>query len=75
MSRFVVGDQLGNIKVLRHSPQEKSVDVKTVHHQETTPPSSVERLAINPSTSNDQTTVRANLRLYFGELKLIIKES
>jgi hypothetical protein len=58
MSRFLVGDQLGNIKVLRYSHQEKSVDIKTVHRQETTPASSVEHLAINYSTSNDQTTVR-----------------
>ena len=75
MSRFLVGDQLGNIKVLRYSHQEKRVDIKTVHQQETTPVSSVGHLAINSSTSNDQKTVRANSHYYFWELKLIIKES
>ena len=59
MSRFLLGDQLGNIKVLRYSPQKDGVDIKTVHHQETTPASSVECLAINSSTSDDQTTVAA----------------
>ena len=67
MSKFLVGDQLGNIKVLRYSHQEKSVDIKTVHHQETTV-CSIEYLAINSSTSNDQKTVRANPHYYFWEL-------
>jgi ribosome biogenesis protein NSA1 len=57
MSRFLLGDQLGSIKVLRYSPQENSIDVKTVYHQEITPASSVERLAINSSSSNDRITV------------------
>ena len=57
MSRFLLGDQLGNIKVLRYSPQENGVDIKTVY-QENAPASSVERLAIN---SGDSTRVRTNL--------------
>ena len=71
MSRFLLGDQLGNIKVLRYSPQKNSIDIKTVHHQEFTPASSVEHLAIN---SSNQTKVRANLH-YFWKLNLIISES
>ena len=74
MSRFLLGDQLGSIKVLRYSPENNSIDIKTVHHQEIVPASSVERLAINSSTSNDQTTVRANQH-YFWKSKLTIKES
>jgi hypothetical protein len=66
MSRFLLGDQLGNIKVLRYSPQKDGIDIKTVHHQDTTPASSVERLAIKFSTSNDQTTVRASPHFIFG---------
>lgn len=74
MSKFLLGDQLGSIKVLRYSPQKNGIDVKTIHRQEITPASSVEHLAINSSTSNDQTTVRAKLH-YFWKLKLMIKES
>ncbi|KAF8797980.1 hypothetical protein BYT27DRAFT_7178293 [Phlegmacium glaucopus] len=59
MSRFLLGDQLGNIKVLRYFPQENRIDVKGVYHQEIAPASSVERLAINSSSSNDQTTLAA----------------
>jgi hypothetical protein len=64
MSRFLLGDQLGGIRVLRYSPQNNSIEFKTVYHQEITPASSVERLAINSSTSNDQTTVRAKLHFF-----------
>jgi hypothetical protein len=73
MSRFLLGDQLGSIKVLRYSPQKNGIDIKTVHQQEIA--SSVEHLAINSGTSNDQTTVRAANLHYFWKLELIIKES
>jgi len=59
MSRFLLGDQLGSIKVLRYSHQGSTIDIKTVYHQEITPASSVERLAVNSSSSNDQTTLAA----------------
>jgi hypothetical protein len=66
MSRFLLGDQLGTIKVLRYSPQENTIDIKTVYRQEITPASSVERLAINLSSSdlNEQTTVRLYLHYF-----------
>lgn len=60
MSRFLLGDQLGSIKVLRYSHQESSIDIKTVYHQEITPANNVERLAVNSSSSNDRTTVCTN---------------
>jgi len=75
MSRYILGDQLGSIKVLQYFPEESKIDVKRVYHQEVTPASSVERLAINSSSFNDQTTVCTNFLHYIWKLKLILKES
>jgi len=72
MSRFLLGDQLGNLKVLRYSPQENGIDIKTVHHHEITPAGSVERLAINSSSPSDQTILAAafsNGSLHLSALK------
>ena len=71
MSRFLLGDQLGNIKVLRYS-QKDGIHIKAVHHQDSTPVSGVEHLAVNSSTSNDQTTVRATGDLHFYFLRVEI---
>ncbi|KAF8163257.1 hypothetical protein B0H34DRAFT_650386 [Crassisporium funariophilum] len=64
MSRFLLGDDLGNIKVLRYlsNPQsDTKVDIKTAHHQDlgATSAKGVQRLAIAPRTDNDRITLAA----------------
>lgn len=47
MPRFLTGDELGNIKSLRHSPGENKIEVKTIHNgMANDRPNSIDALAI-----------------------------
>lgn len=71
MSRFLVGDELGNIKALRYSQittQESEIDLTSIYHHDLA--GAVQKLAVSsPEDHSEQTIVSNKLHMHLMNTK------